>query len=71
MVWCFDLYDGGVRCGHTPPVAINVYVVQGVTKVPMEDIFRGVLPFIFVYLIAIGFIVAFPEISFFLPRTMK
>jgi tripartite ATP-independent transporter DctM subunit len=41
----------------TPPVAINVYVVQGVTKVPMEDIFRGVLPFIFVYLIAIGFIV--------------
>lgn len=55
----------------TPPVAINVYVVQGVTKVPMEDIFRGVLPFIFVYLIAIGFIVAFPEISLFLPRTMK
>ena len=55
----------------TPPVAINVYVVQGVTKVPMEDIFRGVLPFIFVYLIAIGIIVAFPEISLFLPRTMK
>jgi tripartite ATP-independent transporter DctM subunit len=55
----------------TPPVAINVYVVQGVTKVPMEEIFRGVLPFIFVYLIAIGFIVAFPEISLFLPRTMK
>jgi tripartite ATP-independent transporter DctM subunit len=55
----------------TPPVAINVFVVQGVTKVPMEDIFRGVLPFIFVYLIAIGFIVAFPEISLFLPRTMK
>ena len=55
----------------TPPVAINVYVVQGVTKVPMEDIFRGVLPFIFVYLIAIGFIVAFPEIILFLPRTMK
>jgi C4-dicarboxylate transporter DctM subunit len=55
----------------TPPVAINVYVVQGVTKVPMEQIFRGVVPFIIVYLIAIGFIVAFPEISLFLPRTMK
>ena len=55
----------------TPPVAINVCVVQGVTKVRMEEIFRGVLPFIFVYLIAIGIIVAFPEISLFLPRTMK
>jgi C4-dicarboxylate transporter DctM subunit len=55
----------------TPPVAINVYVVQGVTKVPMEDIFRGILPFVIMYLIAIGFVVAFPEISLFLPRTMK
>jgi C4-dicarboxylate transporter DctM subunit len=55
----------------TPPVAINVYVVQGVTEVPMEQIFRGVVPFIIMYLIAIGLIVAFPEISPLLPRTMK
>lgn len=55
----------------TPPVAINVYVVQGVTNVPMEEIFRGILPFIIAYLIAIGFIIVFPEISLFLPRTMK
>jgi TRAP-type mannitol/chloroaromatic compound transport system permease large subunit len=37
----------------------------------MEEIFRGVVPFIFVYLIAIGLIVAFPEIGLFLPRTMR
>jgi len=37
----------------------------------MEEIFRGVLPFIFIYLIAIGIIVAFPDISLFLPRAMK
>jgi C4-dicarboxylate transporter DctM subunit len=55
----------------TPPVAINVYIVQGVTKVSMEDIFRGMIPFVIVYVMAIGFIVAFPEISLFLPRTMK
>jgi tripartite ATP-independent transporter DctM subunit len=55
----------------TPPVAINVYIVQGVTKVRMEEIFRGVVPFIIVYLVAIGLIVAFPEIGLFLPRTMK
>jgi len=55
----------------TPPVAINVYIVQGVTKVPMEEIFQGIIPFVFMFLIAIGLIVAFPEISLFLPRTMK
>jgi C4-dicarboxylate transporter DctM subunit len=54
----------------TPPVAINVYIVQGVTKVPMEDIFLGVIPFVCVYLIGIGFIVAFPSIALFLPRLM-
>ncbi len=54
----------------TPPVAIHVYFVQGVTKVPMEQIFRGVAPFITVCLTAIGIMVAFPVVSLFLPRTM-
>lgn len=54
----------------TPPVAINVYIVQGVTKVPMEKIFLGIIPFVIIYLIAIGFIVAFPNISLFLPKLM-
>lgn len=55
----------------TPPVAINVYVVHGVTKVPMEDIFRGIIPFVIMYLIAIGIIISFPEIALYLPKTMK
>ena len=54
----------------TPPVAINVYIVQGVTKVPMEDIFLGIIPFVVMYLLAIGFIVAFPDIALYLPRLM-
>jgi len=55
----------------TPPVAINIFVVQGVTKVPMEEIFRGVIPFITVMVIAMALLVAFPEIALFLPSTMK
>ena len=55
----------------TPPVAINIYVVRGVTKVPMVDIAYGVVPFIIVFLIGIGLVVAFPEIALYLPRTMK
>ena len=55
----------------TPPVAINVYVVQGVTKVPMEEVFRGIVPFALVFLVGIALLVAFPQISLFLPGTMK
>lgn len=54
----------------TPPVAINVYVVQGVTKVPMEEVFRGIVPFALVFLIGIALLVAFPQIILFLPGTM-
>ena len=55
----------------TPPVGVNVFVVQGVTKVPMEEIFRGIIPFMFGFLIGIALIVAFPQIALFLPGTMK
>jgi tripartite ATP-independent transporter DctM subunit len=55
----------------TPPVAINVYIVQGVTKVPMLDVFRGIIPFAIMFLIGIALMVAFPQIILFLPNTMQ
>jgi C4-dicarboxylate transporter DctM subunit len=54
----------------TPPVAINVYIVQGVTKVPMQEVFRGIVPFAIMFLIGIALMVAFPQIILFLPETM-
>jgi len=55
----------------TPPVGINIYVVQGVTKIPLEDVARGILPFVLVFLVGIALLIAFPQISLFLPGTMK
>ena len=54
----------------TPPVAINVYIVQGVTKVPMHEVFRGIVPFAVMFLIGIALLVAFPQVILFLPTTM-
>ena len=54
----------------TPPVAINAFIVQGVTEVPMVEIFRGIIPFFAVYLIVIGLIVAFPGIALYLTKLM-
>jgi C4-dicarboxylate transporter, DctM subunit len=55
----------------TPPVAMNLYVVQGITKLPLQTISRGIVPFLLVLLFGLVLLVAFPEISLFLPRTMK
>lgn len=55
----------------TPPVAMNLLVVQGITKIPLQVISRGIVPFLLVLGFGVILLVAFPEISLFLPRTMK
>ena len=55
----------------TPPVGINIYVVQGVTKVPLHEVAKGILPFAMVFVLGIALLIAFPQISLFLPNTMK
>jgi len=52
----------------TPPVGINVYIVKGIARdVPLETIFKGILPFLVALLIAVALLVAFPQIATFLP----
>ncbi len=46
-----------------PPFGINIFVAQSVLKLPLETIYRGIMPFIVIYLIALGLITYIPEIS--------
>ncbi len=56
----------------TPPVGINVYVVNGIAvDIPLEKIFKGIFPFLFALIVGTGFMVAFPQIIMFLPNVMK
>ena len=57
----------------TPPVGIQAYVLKGVAPdLTFKDIFSGFLPFFLVDLfVVISLIVAFPQISLFLPTMMK
>ncbi|HEY4774071.1 MAG TPA: TRAP transporter large permease [Xanthobacteraceae bacterium] len=55
----------------TPPIGMNVFVIKGIAKdVPLEDIFRGVTPFIIAQVILISILIAFPQIALWLPSTM-
>lgn len=55
----------------TPPVGMNVYVISGVAKdVPMQTIFRGVLPFVCVDLALLALIMLFPAIVMFFPNML-
>jgi C4-dicarboxylate transporter DctM subunit len=54
----------------TPPVGLNVYALAGVTGIPLDTIFRGVLPFVVAMIICVIIIAVFPQIALFIPSKM-
>jgi len=59
----------------TPPVGINVYVVYGVAKnvigeIPLESIFKGILPFLMAVIVGTVILMFFPQIILLLPNLM-
>jgi C4-dicarboxylate transporter DctM subunit len=53
----------------TPPVGINLYVIQGVRgKGQIVDVILGSLPFLIAIFIMVALLVAFPDIALFLPK---
>jgi C4-dicarboxylate transporter DctM subunit len=55
----------------TPPVGLNVYIIKGVSDVPMETIFRGTIPFLIADACEVALLIAIPQLSLFLPSLMK
>jgi tripartite ATP-independent transporter DctM subunit len=46
----------------TPPVGMNAYIVHGMTKVSLEEVFRGITPFFFMMLLCLSLLYVFPQI---------
>ncbi len=55
----------------SPPVGLNVFIVKSVApNVPLGQIFIGVILFWIMMLVTLAILIAFPQISLFLPDTM-
>jgi C4-dicarboxylate transporter DctM subunit len=54
----------------TPPFGLNIFVAKSVLGVPLETIYRGVLPFALVQIAALLVITYWPELSLFLTRAL-
>jgi C4-dicarboxylate transporter DctM subunit len=46
-----------------PPFGINIFVAQSVLGIKLETIYRGIIPFVVIYLIALALITYVPAIS--------
>ena len=55
----------------TPPVGINLFVVQGVRgRGQLHDVMIGSAPFVVTLLAMIGLLIAFPQLALWLPETL-
>ena len=50
-----------------PPVAVNVFVVRNITKIPFGVIYSGVYPFLIGMILCAALLFVFPQIILFLP----
>jgi tripartite ATP-independent transporter DctM subunit len=53
----------------TPPVGLNLYVVQGMrARGSINDVIRGALPFVFAMVMLVASLMAAPDLALWLPR---
>ncbi|MFC3724142.1 TRAP transporter large permease [Neoaquamicrobium sediminum] len=55
----------------TPPIGLNVFVLERATGVPASRIFAGVWPFVAASLAVVVLLVFFPQLATWLPQTMR
>lgn len=56
----------------TPPVGLNLYVVQAVRRSgAFSDLCIGALPFVAMMIVMIGILIAFPQLALWLPALLK
>ena len=55
----------------TPPVGMNLYVVQAVRgRGELADVYRGILPFVLAMLLTVGLIIIWPKIVLLVPEAL-
>jgi len=55
----------------TPPVGLNLFVVSGVGKERIENVVRGIIPFILLLLFILIILIIFPSLSTWFPSIMN
>lgn len=51
----------------TPPIGLNVYIIQGVSGESMGTVFKGVAPFLVADVCHVAVLIAIPQLTLFLP----
>ncbi len=69
-IWFGVLFVIMIECALiTPPVGLNLFVIQAVARAPLSDVIRGVWPFILIILTTVVLLWFFPNLALYIPYT--
>lgn len=67
-IWFGIVFVIMIECALiTPPVGMNLFIVQSVGQAPIRDVIRGVWPFVLIMLFSVVVIWFLPELAMWLP----
>ncbi len=67
-IWFGVLFVVMIECALiTPPVGLNLFVIQAVAKSPLSEVIRGVWPFILIMLGTVLLLWFWPDMAIFIP----
>jgi len=72
-LWFGILFVINMEMGYlTPPFGFNLFILKGVVppEITMADIYRSILPFIAIQMVALFLVMVFPQIATWLPSLM-
>ena len=68
LIWFGIIFTLMIECALiTPPVGLNIYVLQAIGKAKMAEIAKGVIPFVIIMLFTVFVIYLFPDIALYIP----
>ena len=71
MVWFGVIMVRMMEIGLiTPPIGMNAFMLAGVSRLSLETIFKGIIPFFIADIVHVLMLIVFPQISLWLPRSM-
>jgi TRAP-type C4-dicarboxylate transport system permease large subunit len=54
----------------TPPIGINLFVIQSISKGSISEVVQGTIPFHLIMFVLLAFLMMFPQIALWLPTQM-
>ncbi|MEX0283572.1 MAG: TRAP transporter large permease subunit [Paracoccaceae bacterium] len=73
LIWYGVLYTITTQIAYmTPPFGYNLFLMKAMAppEIGLRDIYRSIIPFVGVMVIALAIIMAFPQIALWLPQTV-